>query len=252
MNSLTVLIVSREDDDVIANAIKSVTDVADEVIVIDSNNNNNTENIAIKLKARVVKHPFKDFSDQRNFAVLQANTKWILFLDSDERATPEFKTEILNTLKEYKEDSGIGGYYIKRKTFYYGKDWNLEDKVQRLFVRSKFIEWRGVVHETPVIRGEFKTINSPIIHMTHRNLSQMIRKTNEWSEYEALLRFQKNHPKMKPWRFLRVMWTEFLRSYFKNRGYKNGTYGLIEALYQSFSIFITYAKLWEMQELKRD
>ena len=78
----------------------------------------------------------------------------------------------------------------------------------------------------------------------------MLVKTNEWSEYEAKLRFNSSHPKLVPWRFIRVMATEFINSYFKNKGYKNGTYGLIEGLYQAFSIFITYAKLWEMQEKK--
>ena len=75
----------------------------------------------------------------------------------------------------------------------------------------------------------------------------MLRKTNEWSEYEAKLRLASSHPKLVPWRFVRVMVTEFFNSYVKNKGYKNGTLGLIEGLYQAFSIFITYAKLWEMQ-----
>jgi len=43
------------------------------------------------------------------------------------------------------------------------------------------------------------------------------------------------------------MITAFLKSYFKEGGYKNGTLGIIEAIYQSFSMFITYAKLWEKQ-----
>jgi hypothetical protein len=80
----------------------------------------------------------------------------------------------------------------------------------------------------------------------------MLAKTNNWSKLEAKLRFDTNHPPMRGWRFIRVMMSEFMRSYFKEKGYKNGTYGLIEAIYQSYSIFITYAKLWEMQNNKSD
>lgn len=251
MKELTVIIISRADEDVVGDAIKSAKDFADEILVIDSNNNNETELIGKRLGARVIKHPFKNFSDQRNFAILHAKNPWVLYLDSDERLTPEFCKEVSVKIDSHSEADNINGYYITRRTYYYGKDWNFEDKVQRLFLKKHFVEWRGVVHETPIIKGEFGIIHSPIIHLTHRNLSQMVRKTNEWSEYEAGLRFESGHPRMVPWRFFRVMASEFFNSYIKNKGYKNGTHGLIEATYQSFSIFITYAKLWEMQEKRK-
>ena len=251
MKNLTVIILSKDDEDVIADAISSLSGFADEVVVIDANKNSGTQKIAEKFGAKVVKNQFKDFADQRNFGIYQATTPWVYFMDSDERVTPNFKEEVLDIIKHYHETDPVSGYFVKRKTFYYGRDWNFQDSVQRLFVRSKFVEWKGVVHETPIIRGEFGTINSPIIHLTHRNLSQMVRKTNESSEYEAKLRLESKHPPLAPWRFIRVMSTEFFASYFKNKGYKNGTVGLIEAMYQSFSIFITYAKLWEMQQSRR-
>lgn len=249
-NELTILIISREDEDVIADAIRSSYDFG-QVLVVDSNNNDETKKICSKLNVKTIKHPFKDFSDQRNFAILHATTPWVLYLDSDERLTVPFKNEVVRVISGYNEQDEVVGYFIKRKTFYFGKDWNFEDKVQRLFVRNKFIEWNGAVHESPKIKGQFSYIQSPIVHLTHRNLSQMVRKTNEWSEYEAKLRFSTGHPKLVPWRFARVMITAFVDSYLKNKGYKNGTHGLIEAMYQSFSMFITYAKLWEMQEGKR-
>jgi glycosyltransferase involved in cell wall biosynthesis len=248
MKGLTVIIVSKEDEDVIGDAIKSVKGFAEHILVIDGNRDDITRKAAEKLGAMVVRHQFKDFSDQRNFAILHAHTTWVLYLDSDERVTNEFKSEVERVIAEYDEFSAIGGYFIYRKTFYYGKDWHLQDKVQRLFLRNRFVEWTGAVHETPKIKGEFGVIQAPIEHYTHRNLSQMVRKTNEWSEYEAKLRFEKGHPPLVVWRFFRVMFTEFVGSYIKNKGYKNGTLGLIEAMYQAFSIYITYAKLWEMQK----
>ncbi len=250
MKGITVIIPTRDDGDVIADAIRSVKTIAEEVLVVDANNDNKTHDIAVKLGARVIKHHFKDFSDQRNYAILNATTPWVFYLDSDERATPEFCSEIQEVVARYDEESNIGGFFINRKTFYFGHDWHFEDRVQRLFYRKKFIEWKGKVHETPHIKGEYGVIASPVLHFTHRNLSQMVRKTNEWSEYEAKLRFESSHPPIVAWRFIRVMTSEFVNSYIKNKGYKNGTYGLIEAIYQAFSIFITYAKLWEMQQKK--
>jgi hypothetical protein len=78
----------------------------------------------------------------------------------------------------------------------------------------------------------------------------MVAKTNEWSEYEARLRLNAKHPRLVAWRFIRVMMTAFTDSFIKSKGYRNGTYGFIEAIYQAFSMFITYAKLWELQQKK--
>lgn len=251
MKDITVIILALNEGEVIKDAISSAKDVAKEIIVINANSTDNTREISEKNGAVVMNHHFKDFSDQRNFAILHAKYPWVLYLDADERLTEGFKKELIKTVDGYDEKGSVGGYYIHRKTFYYGKEWGLTDKVQRLFYRKKFIEWYGVVHETPKIHGEFGEISSPILHFTHRNLSQMLEKTNEWSEFEAKLRLQADHPHMTSWRFLRVMATEFLNSYLKNKGYRNGTYGIIEGMYQSFSIFITYAKLWEMQQGKK-
>lgn len=252
MNDLTIIIISKDDSDVIEGAIKSAKKLTNEILIVDSNNDNKTELICKKLGVRVVKHPFKNFSDQRNFGISHATTKWVYYLDSDERITDNFAAEVNHTLKNFDDNGRITGFAVYRRTFYFGHDWHFSDKVERLFLRKKFLGWEGVVHESPKIEGEFLEIKSPIAHFTHRNLSQMVRKTNEWSNYEAYLRLKSNHPKMAAWRFVRVMASEFLNSFIKNKGYKNGTFGLIEAIYQSFSIFITYAKLWELQEASKN
>lgn len=247
MNNITVIIISKEDDDVIAEAIKSAKKLTENIIVVDSNTDNNTYDICRKLGAKVIKHPFKNFSDQRNFGISHATTDWVYYLDSDERITEDFIRELSFVIKGKDAKDGFVGYSIFRKTYFFGQDWHFKDKVERVFLRKKFVNWEGVVHESPKADGRIGQINSPIVHLTHRNLSQMVRKTNEWSNYEAKLRYQNNHPPLAPWRFIRVMATEFFNSYVKNKGYKNGTYGMIEAIYQSFSIFISYAKLWELQ-----
>jgi (heptosyl)LPS beta-1,4-glucosyltransferase len=247
---LTVVIITRNEEDVITDCIESVKNFATEVLVIDGKSTDKTAQIAIKLGAKVVVNPFEDFASQRMLALKHISNDWFLYLDSDERATQEFRDEVEKTIQSFKKDNGVGGYYIRRKTYYFNRDWGLIDRMQRLFHKDYFEKWEGVVHETPRIRGNFGEISSPILHFTHRNLSQMLEKTNAWSEYEAKLRYDSNHPQMTTLRFARVIITGFLQSYIRDNGYKNGTFGLIEALYQSYSLFITYAKLWEMQNKK--
>jgi glycosyltransferase involved in cell wall biosynthesis len=247
---LSIIILTKNAESTLADCISNIHDIADELIVVDSGSSDRTVEIAKINRAKVFINPMKDFASQRNFALQQASGNWVLYLDADEFATKRFCTEIKHVIETHDNDSRIGGYFISRKTYFLGKDWGFSDKVQRLFVKEKLLAWYGVVHETPKIDGTFGEIIAPVHHFTHQNLSQMLAKTIEWSDHEAQLRFDAKHPQMTPLRFIRVMITGFLDSYIKGKGYKNGTEGFIESVYQAYSMFITYAKLWEKQNKK--
>ena len=244
---LTIIVLTRNDEEVIDKCLASLSSLSSEVLVVDSESTDSTIKKAKQYGVKIFEHKFENFSEQRNFAASKVSTDWFIYLDSDEVITPNFIEEIKQALSAPTNN----GYFIRRKTFYFGKDWGLTDSVQRLFLKEKFKGWHGVVHETPKIEGEFGIIESPVLHFTHRNLSQMLSKTNEWSEYEARLRFESTHPQMNILRFVRVIATGFFDSYFKGRGYANGTAGIVESTFQGFSMFITYAKLWELQNKKK-
>ena len=106
----------------------------------------------------------------------------------------------------------------------------------------------GELHETAKVNGGIGELQGLIYHYTHWDLFSMLQKTILWSDIEAKLRIDSNHPSMSWWRFIRVMITAFYDSYIKQGGYSVGTIGLIESMYQAFSIFVTYANLWELQE----
>jgi len=250
MTTLSIVILTYNSDEVLEDCLKSISEFGDEVVIIDSFSTDKTLSIAKKFHAKIYQNKQLSFSEQRNIGKSKSNSEWILYLDSDERVTEEFKKEVNQIISSHDNESNIAGYFVKRKTFYLNKDWGFQDKVQRLFIKDRLQEWYGKVHETPKVSGEFSEINTPILHFTHRSLEQMVEKTNMWSEIEAKLRYDTDHPKMFWWRFPRVMITGFLRSYIKEGSFKNGTEGLIESLFQAFSMFITYAKLWELQKKK--
>ncbi len=250
MYMISVLILTKNSEATLADCITNILPIAGEIIVVDSGSTDRTIEIARMMHATVITNPLKDFATQRNFAFTKAKGDWVLYLDSDEFATKSFCQEIQRKTEVFNPKSSIAGFYIARKTYFLGKDWGFADTVQRLFYAKKFKQWVGVVHETPQVDGEFAYIKNPVHHFTHQNLAQMLAKTNEWSEHEADLRFEAKHPTMTGWRFVRVMMTGFLDSYIKGNGYKNGTEGFIEAVFQSYSMFVTYAKLWERQQGK--
>lgn len=249
MMQLTAIIIAKNEEEVIADALDSVS-FCDEIILVDNKSTDRTVEIAKRFNAKVVSEEGNNFSDFRNSGLKKAKGKWLLYIDADERVTPELKDSILEVIT--KKQNEYTAYKLKRKNFYLGNfEWPEVESISRLFKKDNLEEWYGELHESPKLTGDVGEIDGYLHHFTHRNLSYMLDKTNKWSEIESDLRISSHHPEMKWWRFPRVMLTAFVDSYIKQKGYKLGTPGLIESMFQSYSIFITYAKLWEKQQLTK-
>lgn len=246
MIKVSAIILTKNAEELIADCIDSVS-FCDEIIIIDDNSTDRTPDLAKHMGAHVFVDESKSFAEKRNFGLKKAKGRWVLYIDSDERVSPELKSNIEKIVKQ--ERSSVSAYRIKRKNFYFGNhEWPYIETLERLFKKTKLQEWYGDLHETAKVDGSVEEIDDGfILHYTHRDLTSMVDKTNKWSEMEANLRLQANHPKMSGWRFFRVMTTGFYDSYIKQEGWRAGTAGLVESLFQSFSMFITYAKLWEKQ-----
>ncbi|MDP2638371.1 MAG: glycosyltransferase family 2 protein [Candidatus Levybacteria bacterium] len=249
MNKISGIVIAKNAESLIADCLDSLS-FCDEIIVIDNKSDDRTGDIAEKMGANVYKYISNDFSKLRNFGLKKAKYKWVLYVDTDEKVTEELKRCIKSEINN--NANGYSAYRIKRKNFYFGNhEWPHVERLERLFQREKLDGWYGELHESPKVKGLIGELNGYLYHFTRRDLSVMLKKTIEWSTVEAELRYLNNHPKMKWWRFPRVMLTTFFSYYIKQEGWKAGTVGLIESLYQAFSIFITYAKLWEMQQEKK-
>ena len=246
MSKLSAIILTKNEERMIADCIDSIS-FCDEIIVIDSGSSDRTADLAKHMGAKVFHLLSGSFSDRRNYGLKKTKNKWVLYIDADERVSPELKKNILEVVE--KDKSSYSVYRLKRKNFYFGNhEWPHLEFLERLFKKTALVEWYGQIHETPRVKGEIGELEGFLLHYTHRDLSSMVEKTIEWSKVEAELRLNAHHPKMTWWRFFRVMITAFYNSYIKQKGYKAGTAGLVESIYQTFSIFITYARLWEMQQ----
>ena len=247
MSKISGIIITKNEEEMLEDALKSLS-FCDEIIVIDNASTDKTLEIAEKYKTKIYKSKANSFSELRNIGKESATNDYILYIDADERVDETLRKSILF---EIKSNSSYSAYRINRKNFYLGENaWPKIEKLERLFKKEKLMGWRGEIHESPVVDGDIGQIDGSLIHYTHRNLSQMLKKTIEWSDIESKIRIEANHPKMTWWRFPRVMFTSFLNSYIREKGYKVGATGLVESIYQSFSTFITYAKLWEAQNKK--
>ena len=248
MKKITAIIIAKDAANSIIKTLDSVS-FCNQIIVVNNDSKDDTAKIAIEKKAEVIDVSGDDFSELRNVGLKKADSDFVLYVDSDEVVNEELKRDILRVLRE---DNPKSSYFVVRKNFYFGNyPWPGNEKIERLFLRNDLKTWQGRIHESPIVLREKGILKGYLLHYTHKDLESMLNKTIEWSKIEADLRFKANHPKMSWWRFPRVMITAFLDSYLKKGGYKAGIVGIIESIFQSYSAFITYSRLWEMQQRRK-
>ena len=245
------IVLVRNEEGLIGDCLESLAWV-DEIIVVDNGCTDKTIEIARDKGAKIIESLKGSFSGRRNLGAKQASGEWLLYVDVDERVTPLLKKEIEETTR----NGTCVAYAIPRRNILLGHQmkWGgwWPDFVLRLIRKDALITWEGKLHEQPKIKGTIGKLNNPLTHFSHRSLSEMVSKTNEWSEIEAKLLFESDHPKMSWWRFISIALREFWFRGVKKMGFLDGTVGVIEIIYQMFSRMITYAKLWEMQNKKNE
>jgi len=188
------------------------------------------------------------FADWRNEGAKKAKGDWLLYVDTDEIVTPELR----KTIGQVITNDEFAGYAIPRRNFIFGKEMRhcglWPDFVVRLIKKDKLIGWVGKLHEQPKIKGAICHLKASLLHIKHKDLSEMVEKTNKWSEIEARLMFEAKHPKMNIFRFFSAGLREFWLRMIRQTAFLDGVPGIIYAMYQVFSRLVSYSKLWEKQQ----
>lgn len=159
--------ITKNAERVIRHALKSVEELWDELVIVDSESKDGTVEAAKMFTENVFVRPFhNDFSEIKNFGLSKISGDWVLSLDADEELSEEARQQVPNLIKNNK----IDGYWLRRRTFVsankylrYGlfyPDWQL-----RLFRNKKDYHFEGAVHEHLTIPKEkTKEVSCDILH----------------------------------------------------------------------------------------
>lgn len=165
----------------------------EEVVVVDSGSTDGTPDILARdfPDVRVYQHPFKDFGDQRNWAIDHTDVKseWILFLDADEHCTAELSDEIYGVVTS---DRGEVGYYLTCRNIFLNRwikrctmfpSWQL-----RLF-RKSCVRYRKEGHgQREVTNGRLGYLKNPYNHYGFsQGIEHWIARHNRYSTDEVQL-----------------------------------------------------------------
>jgi len=251
---ISVVVNTLNAQDTLERSLRSVSILADEIVVCDDGSFDDTLKIAKKFTDKIFKHKGEGFVERsRNYAIGKATGDWILILDADEEV-PKRLAERLKSISKGKD--GPDYVLIPRKNIIFGKwikhsgwwpDYNI-----RFFKKGK-VRWTGKIHEDPQKDGNGLTLeadeNLAIIHHNYKSIAQFLERLDSYTTIEA--RGLKSEGYEFNWRdLISKPVGEFLSRYFSSEGFKDGLHGLALALLQAFSFFVTYLKVWEGEGFK--
>lgn len=189
--SISVVILTYNEELHIERCIKSVLLFAREVFVIDSYSNDRTLEIATSLGAKVLQNPWVNYATQFNWGLDNAHisSTWVMRLDADEYVTDELQHEICNNLAAL--NNSISGIYVKRRVFFMGRwikrggyypTWLLR------FWRNGhgYLEQRWMDEHIKLTSGEVLYFHNDIIDDNLNNLSWWTAKHNSYATREAI------------------------------------------------------------------
>lgn len=247
MVRLSGIIITLNEEKNIKDAILSLKEVCDEVIIVDAFSKDNTVNIAKKLGAKVFQREWDNYVNQRNYAIDKANGEWILFIDADERLSSGLIREIKDRIIK-KGGEGYNGFLIPRKNWYLGswsKTW-YPDRILRIF-KKNFGRWvGGFAHEKIEVKGKIGKFKNPLLHYPYKNLFDQYQRNLKY----ALLMAKTYKEEGKKSNFFNLVlrpFFNFLKFLILKGGIFEGWRGIIYAFsYLAYSIQ-KYTILWELQ-----
>jgi (heptosyl)LPS beta-1,4-glucosyltransferase len=218
------------------------------VLVIDNGTTDDTVVLAEKSGAIVIGFKHSSFARIRNEALKHVQTEWVLYIDADERVTPDLAKEISVIL----ETEDISALSFDRHNYFFGQlftagGWQ-NDIVTRGFKIKDLEGWSGNIHESPTFSGSSKKLIFPLLHFSHRSVADGLIKSATWTGMEAELLFKANEPPVTVTRVIKKAIAEFIKRALLKKGYADGQAGWFEAIIQAFNRALVYIQVWEMQQ----
>lgn len=249
MIKLSAIIITFNEEHNIERCIKSIQDIADEIIVVDSLSSDNTVDIASNLGAKIYIQAFLGHKEQKIFAASKVSYQHILSLDADEVVSDTLMESILAIKKNWISET----YSVKRLNNYCGKwittcGW-YPDINLRLWKKGAAI-WTGQnPHDKLVSKDGRKPalLNGDLLHYTYNSISEHFDQMNYFSEIAAKAKYAEGEKAS----FVKLLVSpvfRFMKSFIVKRGFTDGYIGFIISRNQAYETFLKYAKLYMLHK----
>ena len=243
------LIITLNEEKNIAQCIKSMQSICDDIVVVDSLSIDKTCDIANKLGATVVKQKYLGDGPQRSHGLQFCKHDWVLNIDADERVDEK----MANTIQQLNFNQGeFDSYEFRRKNIFHGKwikhsDW-YPDYIRRLFNKTR-VDFSQVMGHTKIESKNYKKIKQGhVVHYTAENYHELLFMLNKYSTRQANIWFDEGR-KVRLYEPFTHGFFAFFRAYILRRGFLDGIDGFNISLSKGLGSYLKYMKLYELNKL---
>lgn len=240
------LIVKNEAQNLDA-CLKTVADWVNEIVILDSGSSDETENVARKYTEKFyVNKDWPGFGPQRKMAQQYVESDFVLWLDADERITPELQKSIQqavranepNTLYNMCRLSWVFGRYIRHCGWY-------PDRVVRLYPTQLTQYDDSLVHEKVEVTSnmQVKELTGDAIHYTYNDLHHYLVKSAGYAKAWAEQREQRGKKSSILEGMVHAL-ACFVKMYIVKAGFLDGKQGFLLSVLSAHSTLVKYADLW--------
>jgi glycosyltransferase involved in cell wall biosynthesis len=248
MIPVSVIIITKNEADVIAKCIQTCRAITEDIIIIDNGSADNTFTIAEGLGCKVYLETWDGYGANKNKGAKYAKYDWILSIDADE--LPD--AELIRSLHQLTFDEPKTAFDIKFKSYLGVKEirhgnWGNDHRI-RLFNRN-FVKWSSQkVHETLLVPADIKIkrLKGNIHHYTVNNLEECHQKAIYYANLSAE-QYLINNKKIAIIKFYFSPIFGFVRNYIVRFGFLDGVAGLKIALIIYKNTWLKYYYLKQLQ-----
>jgi glycosyltransferase involved in cell wall biosynthesis len=199
LQSLSILVLTLNEEKHIARCIESTRGVAERVIVVDSGSTDRTREIATELGAEVYANPWINHSGQVNWGLTHTGiqTEWVMRLDADEIITPGLQECLEKRLSALPPSTA--GLTINRQIHFLGK-WIKHGGIYPVRILRIWRDGRGKcedrwMDEHIVVDGAISHLSADIADINLNNITWWIAKHNLYSSREAIELLRSQEPR---------------------------------------------------------
>lgn len=245
MNRLSACLITLNEEQNLPRALRSLSGVADEIVIVDAGSADHTEQIAREFGAVFLTRPWTNYAEQKNFAAASARNEWILSLDADEELSASLKASLL----EWKKLApSFSVYEMARRAWYLGQwirhsGWYPD--FQRRLYRRDAATFSQIIHESLRFEGRAGRLEGDLLHYTVRSVAEHEDKVER---YAGLAGEQLYLEGKRSWRA--AVWFAAPWSWFQNfllrGGFLDGYRGALIAKMAARAVRLKYRRLGDL------
>jgi glycosyltransferase involved in cell wall biosynthesis len=250
-NSVSVVILTRNEERFIARAIRSVG-WASEVVVLDSGSTDRTVDLAVAMGAKVHRQDWLGWRRQHEAAAALARHDWVFSMDADEIVTRRLGEAIVAVLSA--DPDPRDGYVLERREEFLG---TLMPNMRRPAKRKAFVRLYNrqfgrydpelQIHEQVRCPGRLIPLEGALLHWRNYSIGRQADTLNSNADIEARMAVSAGKVSrlalaLKP--FARFCWL-----YIWCGNWRFGTKGYVWSMLHANAEFLRQAKAWEITSI---